>query len=315
MSCGDSCRFYEWWTDFFADTIDIDNGLVAVGAWAKSIFFDHSGAAYVFDASTGSQIAYIVPEDGHDRDHFGISVSIDQGIVAIGAHQDGDNGFNAGSAYLFDALTGDRIDKLLASDGVAFDLFGTSVVIESGVVAVGAIGDDDNAGAACIFGSNSSVIVAEGSKLLDGVEAAGQLTDVSVSDDVYWELDPSPTQNPVKQKIHLVLQSTSLTATPGEIQFRLEAVMNGGPAGDVIQMIELMNYETGKPELVDIRPATNTDESVTITPAGNPDRFVHPLTREITAEVIWFVDEFANSPFFWDVDIDEAVWVISNPTE
>ncbi len=139
------------WTDFFGDAIDIDNGLVAVGAWARSIFFDHSGAAYVFDASTGDQVSYIVPSDGHDRDHFGISVAIDDGVVAIGSHQDGDNGFNAGSAYLYDAVSGSRIDKLLAHDGSAFDYFGESIAIEHGRVVVGAVGDEDN-------GSNSGSV-------------------------------------------------------------------------------------------------------------------------------------------------------------
>lgn len=132
------------WTDFFGDAVDIDSGIVAVGAWARSVFYDHSGAAYLFDASSGSQLAYIVPSDGHDRDHFGISVSIDNGLVAIGAHQDGDNGWVAGSSYLFDAFDGAPIDKLLASDGAAFDDFGSSISVDDGLVVVGAVGDDDN---------------------------------------------------------------------------------------------------------------------------------------------------------------------------
>jgi len=142
--------------NFFGSAIDIDNGLVAVGAWARSISFDHSGAAYVFDVSTGSQIAYIVPSDGHDRDHFGRSISIDNGVVAIGAHQDGDNGFNSGSAYLYGALTGTLINKVLASDGAVFDRFGSSIAIGNGVVAVGARGDEDNgadSGSAYVFGA------------------------------------------------------------------------------------------------------------------------------------------------------------------
>lgn len=143
------------WTDFFAETVDIDDGLVAVGAWAKSIFFDHSGAAYIFDAATGQQLHYIVPDDGHDKDNFGISVAINDGVVAIGAHKDGDKGMDAGSAYLYDATSGALIDKLLADDGDAFDYFGTSIAIDAGVVAVGAIGDEDNgpdSGAVYVYG-------------------------------------------------------------------------------------------------------------------------------------------------------------------
>lgn len=160
------------WTDFFAESIDIDEGLVAVGAWARSIFFDHSGAAYVFDAATGEQISYIFPADGHDRDNFGISVSLDDGVLAIGAHQDGDIGWVAGSAYLFDAENGSQIDKLLASDGATFDYFGTSVCIDAGVVAIGAIGDEDNgadSGSVYVFGDSDGACLADltGDGILD----------------------------------------------------------------------------------------------------------------------------------------------------
>ncbi len=142
--------------DFFGSAIDIDDGVVVVGAWSKSIVFDHSGAAYTFDAATGSQITRLVPSDSYDRDNFGITVSIDDGVVAVGAHQDDDNGFNSGSAYLFDAFSDTQIDKLLASDGAVFDLFGTSIAIDNGVVVVGAIGDEDSgsdSGSAYVFGS------------------------------------------------------------------------------------------------------------------------------------------------------------------
>ncbi len=143
----------------FGDAVDIDNGIVAVGAWGRSIFFDHSGAAYLFDAATGSQLAFIFPSDGHDRDHFGMSIAIENGILAIGAHQDGDNGWVAGSAYLYGAFTGTQIDKLLASDGAEFDLFGSSIAIDNGVVAVGATGFSTSsyAGAVYVFGAGAPV--------------------------------------------------------------------------------------------------------------------------------------------------------------
>lgn len=140
--------------DFFGSSIAIDRGMVAVGAWAKSVVFDHSGAAYVFDAFSGMQIAKLLPDDGADRDNFGISVAIDNGIVAVGARNDDDNGFNSGSAYAFDASSGSQIGKYLASDGVVFDLFGSSVAIDNGVLAVGATGDEDNgpdSGSAYVF--------------------------------------------------------------------------------------------------------------------------------------------------------------------
>jgi len=139
--------------NFFGSAIAIDNSIVAVGAWAKSIVFDHSGAAYVFDAATGSQIVRLVPDDTRDRQHFGISIAVDNGIVAVGAEGDLDTGFEAGAAYLFDVSSGSETDKLLASDGDVFDQLGGSIAFDNGVVAVGAAGDDDDAGSVYLYGS------------------------------------------------------------------------------------------------------------------------------------------------------------------
>lgn len=146
--------------DFFGTAIAIDDGVVVVGAWADSIFFDHSGSAYLFDASSGLQMAKLIPADGHDRDHFGYSVALDAGLVAIGAEQDGDSGFNSGSAYLFDASSGLELNKILASDGAAFDTFGSAIATEGGVVVVGAPGDDDqgnSSGSAYVISADGTV--------------------------------------------------------------------------------------------------------------------------------------------------------------
>ena len=138
----------------FADCIDINNGLIAVGAPHRNVFFDFSGAAYVFDATSGEQLAFIFPEDRQDRDHFGFSVSIDNdGMLVIGANEDDDTAWSGGSAYLFEAISGSQVDKLLASDGADFDMFGSSVNIENGVIAVGATGFGDSTfeGAVYVF--------------------------------------------------------------------------------------------------------------------------------------------------------------------
>jgi len=136
----------------FADCIDIYNGLVAVGAPYRSVVWDFSGAAYVFDATTGEQLHFMVPNDLWDQDRFGSSISIDNGVVLIGSQEDDDSGFDSGSAYIFNASTGAEVSKLLASDGAEFDLFGTSVAINEGVAVVGAKGYTENhPGAAYVY--------------------------------------------------------------------------------------------------------------------------------------------------------------------
>ncbi len=142
----------------FADAIAMSDGLVVVGAPSRSIFYDFSGAAYVFDAATGAQLQFIYPADGHDRDHFGRSVSIDAGLIAIGADEEDDSAWSAGAAYLYDAGDFTLIDKLLVSDGAAFDHFGYSIAIEGGVLASGAIGygsSGTQTGYVAVFGSGS----------------------------------------------------------------------------------------------------------------------------------------------------------------
>ena len=140
--------------DFFGSAIAMQDGTVAVGAWADSVVFDHSGSAYLFDATTGIQQHKLVPADTWDRDHFAISLDLDGGIVALGADGDDDQGFSSGSAYLFDVQSGEQIHKLLASDGAALDDCGAAVAIQSGTLVVGAPGDDDagsSSGSAFLF--------------------------------------------------------------------------------------------------------------------------------------------------------------------
>ena len=152
----------------------------------------------------------------------------------------------------------------------------------------------------------------EGQKLLDGVMGGGLTSDVNESDDVYEVLDPSPTINPLKQKVDVIFQSTAGSETPIAFSFRVEAKKVGGPVGDVFQSIRLFDYQTRKWEIVDSRAATNIDERITIEPAGDITRFVHAVTREITARVVWTVDDFTGDPFQWSIDIDEAVWPVTD---
>ncbi len=144
--------------DGFGGSIAIDNGVVAVGAAGDNYNGTQSGSAYVFDASTGAQIAKLLPSDGATSDFFSISIAVANGVVAVGAFRDDDNGADSGSAYLFDASTGAQLHKLLPSDGAAEDEFGRSIGIDNGIVAIGANEDDDNgskSGSAYLFDAST----------------------------------------------------------------------------------------------------------------------------------------------------------------
>lgn len=148
-------------------------------------------------------------------------------------------------------------------------------------------------------------------KFLDGLVSGGSLSDVFDSNNVDYELDPSVTGNPLKQKIEVIMASETPIVTPTSFGFRVEAAMLGGPEGDVVQTIELWNELDGIWELVDTRSATNSD-SVALGYGTGKDltRFVHPLTDEIISKITWTSPSFSGAPFTWSIDLDEAVWVI-----
>lgn len=158
--------------DWFGNSIVIDDGVVTVGAPGDDANGYLSGSAYFFDASTGAQISKFFPNDGVAEARFGFSIAIDNGIVAVGASYDDDNGLGSGSAYLFEAITGTQIAKLLPSDGAPLDQFGWSIAIGNGIVAIGAYWDNDNgtnSGSAYLFDAITGAQIA---KLLpsDGAE-------------------------------------------------------------------------------------------------------------------------------------------------
>ena len=148
-----------------------------------------------------------------------------------------------------------------------------------------------------------------GRKVLDGMVVSGGLGDLHDSDDQRWEFEPSPTSNLMKQKVDVLLVGTSQVTSPQTFRFRLEARMNGGNAGPVIQQIYLIRTGTNRKELVDSRPVSNSDETIEITPQGDPSRFVNPINGDVIARVVYLTDP--NGPLFpWSVELDQAVWMI-----
>lgn len=166
-------------------------------------------------------------------------------------------------------------------------------------------------GVAVPFGGTSpDFVYPQQSKLLDGSISGGLLPDVFESDNLYLELDPSPTTNPSKQRIDIILLAESEIATPSSFSIRLEAAMVGGPSGDVNQEIELWDELNQTWVSIDSRAASSSDVIVDATATGNLDRFIHPSTQEILARVVWTSPSFSGSAFDWFIDLDQAVWQI-----
>ncbi|MGH8428686.1 MAG: hypothetical protein ACRES7_12045, partial [Gammaproteobacteria bacterium] len=107
------------------------------------------GTAYAFTESGGSwnQAQEFNASDGADGDQFGFSLALDGTTLLVGAPAAdvGDN-IHQGAAYVFDGSTGawTQTQKLIASNGIAYDQFGQSVALQNDSALVGEWSFDDN---------------------------------------------------------------------------------------------------------------------------------------------------------------------------
>ncbi len=129
--------------DRFGYSVSISGNTIVIGAYLDSDAGANSGSAYVFDAIAGEQLHKLYANDAQGGEQFGHSVLVSEDIVVVGAPVDSSTGgFGAGSAYLFDAATGEQLHKLYAEDTSAGDAFGYSVSIGGNIVVIGAPYDD-----------------------------------------------------------------------------------------------------------------------------------------------------------------------------
>ncbi len=161
--------------DTFGRSVAISGASAIVGAERDDDNGNQSGSAYLFDTTTGGQIAKLLPNDGGPHQWFGFSVAISGTTAVVGAPLDDDNGDDSGSAYLFGTAT--QIAKLLPDDGAAGDWFGRSVAISGAIAIVGADLDDDS-GSAYLFDTTTGRQIA---KLLANDGAGGDRFGFSVA--------------------------------------------------------------------------------------------------------------------------------------
>jgi hypothetical protein len=123
----------------FGKAVAVSGNIAVIGAHIKSDVAEHSGAAYLFDVTTGQQLHKLeLPLLGPD-DRFGFSVAIDGDLVIVGAFRDllGDPNRGPGVAYIFDLRNGQLIGTLGGSDAEFGTWFGQSVAIDGQSAVVG----------------------------------------------------------------------------------------------------------------------------------------------------------------------------------
>jgi hypothetical protein len=87
--------------DYFGRSVAISGTTAIIGAEYDADNGADSGSAYLFDTTTGAQLAKLTASDGAANDYFGQSVAIFDDIIMVGARKDDDNGSDSGSAYVY----------------------------------------------------------------------------------------------------------------------------------------------------------------------------------------------------------------------
>lgn len=178
--------------DAFGYAVSISGDALIVGAVRDRDRGLWTGAAYVYrlEESTWVEEQKLTASDAIQEDAFGCAVAIDGDVAVVGARWNDDAGMSSGSAYVFrfDGNVWAEEQKLLASDGTAFDEFGESVSVSGDVVVVGAHFDGDageRAGSAYVYRFDGNAWIEE-QKLVAGDAAASDQfgESVSVSGDV-----------------------------------------------------------------------------------------------------------------------------------
>ena len=177
--------------DVFGSSVSVSGDTVVVASPNDdNVGGTDAGSAYVFVRSGTSwtpQQKLLAP-DGGAVDHFGSSISLDgDTVVAAAPNGNTPGGADAGASYVFvrSGTVWTLQQKLLATDGAAGDLFGSSVSLSGETVMVGAPGDDTptipDTGSAYVL-VRAGTTWSEQQKLLGSeVAAAGDWFGLSVS--------------------------------------------------------------------------------------------------------------------------------------
>jgi len=118
----------ESWDRFGSRMATVGN-LLLIAASADNTGGDNSGAAYLYDPSTGELLHTFVNPTPQAGDAFGLHVAATADKILISARGDDTGATDSGAAYLFDAATGQLLQTFLNPTPDAGDLFGRSVAI------------------------------------------------------------------------------------------------------------------------------------------------------------------------------------------
>lgn len=140
--------------DGFGRALALDGLHAIVGAIGDDTLAENSGAAYVFDLTSGLAVedAKLLASDGAAYDYFGSAVAIDGDLAIVGA-AGATSGGNPGSAYVFRRTGGAWVEEavLVPSSSDIGDGFGASIALDGDRAFIGAPHQGGNDAAVYVF--------------------------------------------------------------------------------------------------------------------------------------------------------------------
>ncbi|GAB5497082.1 MAG: hypothetical protein Phyf2KO_21620 [Phycisphaerales bacterium] len=141
--------------DQYGIDVDIDGNLAAIGSnYVDQDGIWNVGSLYVYDIQDWFLTSRCFVDDAQGSEQIGSDVDLCGQYVVTGSQTSDVVGVDSGAAFVFDALTGQQIHKLIPSDTAPLDAFGRAVALNNSVVVAGSILDDDlgfQSGSAYLF--------------------------------------------------------------------------------------------------------------------------------------------------------------------
>jgi Ca2+-binding RTX toxin-like protein len=129
-------------SDYFGYSIALEDNIMVVGARYDDTSGSNSGAAYIYDVSTGARLFTLVDPNSAISNYFGHAVAINDQYAAVSATGDDIDAPDSGMVYVYDVATGNLVSTLHNESFDNYDNFGTSLSISNNYIIVGTPYDD-----------------------------------------------------------------------------------------------------------------------------------------------------------------------------
>jgi hypothetical protein len=111
---------------------------------------------------------------------------------------------------------------------------------------------------------------------------SGDVSDLLVSDNQYVQVRNVPASSLLANSVEIEMTGVVSNESPSALELTLEAATNGVPSE---QRVQFFNYDSGFWDFVDVRSAQSSDNSITVTIASNPGRYIQNGSGQVKARI------------------------------